>query len=264
MFDKKMTLDFATSEIAFSRLKVNVALPRLKAAEQRVNCDDSQVNVAEQRLKDTQSQGDDSPATPLRFTSNSAAINRSEAASLPVNLLFLSNLIPSKGVYVLLDACRILKDKGLDFQCNFVGGETKEIDRVRFEAEVQRRGLEGMVRYEGPKYGEEKEKYWRSSDVFVQPTFEDCFPLTIVEAMQHGLPVVSTTEGAVPDMVADGVNGFVCERKDVSGLAGALERLITDASLRMRMGEVGRKRYEEEFTLERFEERFAECLRRGE
>ena len=183
---------------------------------------------------------------------------------LPVNLLFLSNLIPSKGVYVLLDACRILKDKGLDFQCNFVGGETKEIDRARFEAEVQRRGLEGMVRYEGPKYGEEKEEYWRSSDVFVQPTFEDCFPLTIVEAMQHGLPVVSTTEGAVPDMVADGVNGFVCERKDVSGLAVALERLITDASLRMRMGEVGRKRYEEEFTLERFERRFVECLRRGE
>lgn len=167
---------------------------------------------------------------------------------------------------MLLDACRILKDKGLDFQCNFVGGETKEIDRARFEAEVQRRGLEGMVRYEGPKYGEEKEEYWRSSDVFVFPTyyFNECFPLVILEAMQHGLPVVSTTEGAVPDMVADGVNGFVCERKDVSGLAGALERLITDAALRMRMGEVGRKRYEEEFTLERFEERFAECLRRGE
>ena len=244
--------------------QVNVASPRLNAAEQRVNCDDSLVNVAEQRLKDTQSQGDDSPATPLRLTSSSAAINLSEAASLPVNLLFLSNLIPSKGVYVLLDACRILKDKGLDFQCNFVGGETKEIDRARFEAEVQRRGLEGMVRYEGPKYGEEKEEYWCSSDVFVQPTFEDCFPLTILEAMQHGLPVVSTTEGAVPDMVADGVNGFVCERKDVSGLAGALERLITDAALRMRMGEVGRKRYEEEFTLERFERRFVECLRRGE
>ena len=254
----------AEQQVKCEDSQVNVALPRLNAAEQRLIATGSQVNVAEQRLGVNQLQGDDSPATALRLTSSSAAINRSEAASLPVNLLFLSNLIPSKGVYVLLDACRILKDKGLDFQCNFVGGETKEIDRARFEAEVQRRGLEGMVRYEGPKYGEEKEEYWRSSDVFVQPTFEDCFPLTIVEAMQHGLPVVSTDEGAVPDMVADGVNGFVCERKDVSGLAGALERLITDASLRMRMGEVGRKRYEEEFTLERFEERFAECLRRGE
>ena len=54
---------------------------RLKAAEQRLIATASQVNVAEQRLKDTQSQGDDSPATALRFTSSSAAINRSEAAS---------------------------------------------------------------------------------------------------------------------------------------------------------------------------------------
>ena len=240
--------------------QVNVASPRLNAAEQRLIATVSQVNVAEQRLNDTQSQGDDSPATPLRLTSSSAAINRSEAASLPVNLLFLSNLIPSKGVYVLLDACRRLTERGHGFVCRFVGGETKEMDRATFEAEVQRRGLEGMVRYEGPKYGEEKEEYWFSSDVFVQPTYEDCFPLTIVEAMQHGLPVVSTDEGAVPDIVVDGENGFICRRKDVEGLAQALERLITDASLRKRMGEEGYRIYKDKFTLQCFEQRFTEIL----
>ena len=243
------------------------------AAEQQVNCDDSQVNVAEQRLKDSQSQGDDSPATPLRLTSSSAAINRSEAASLTahrspltVNLLFLSNLIPSKGVYVLLDACKILKDRGLSFQCNFVGGESKEMDRRAFEEAVKERGLEGCVLYHGPKYGEEKEQYWRMADVFVFPTFyhNECMPLTILEAMQHGLPVVSTDEGAVPDMVVDGENGFVCRRKDAEGLAQALERLLQDETLRHRMGAEGYRRYKENFTLQCFERRFVECLRRGE
>ena len=253
-------LNVAEQQVNCDGSQVNVASPRLNAAEQPVNCDDSLVSVASPRLGVNQSQGDDSPATALRFTSSTAAINRSEAAPLTVNLLFLSNLIPSKGVYVLLDACRILKDKELDFQCNFVGGETKEMDRATFEAEVQRRGLEGMVRYEGPKYGEEKEEYWCSSDVFVQPTYEDCFPLTIVEAMQHGLPVVSTDEGAVPDMVADGENGFVCRRKDAEGLAQALERLITDASLRKRMGEEGYRIYKDKFTLQCFEQRFTEIL----
>ena len=243
--------------------QVNVALPRLNAAEQRLIATGSQVNVAEQRLKDTQSQGDDSPATPLRLTSSSAAINRSEAASLTVNLLFLSNLIPSKGVYVLLDACKILKDWGLNFQCNFVGGESKEMDRRVFEQAVKERGLEGCVLYHGPKYGEEKEQYWIMADVFVQPTYEDCFPLTILEAMQHGLPVVSTDEGAVPDMVADGENGFVCRRKDVEGLAMALERLLLDEPLRHRMGAEGYRIYQEKFTLQCFERRFVECLRRG-
>ena len=63
------------------------------------------------------------------------------------NLLFLSNLIPSKGVYVLLDACKILKEKGYKFVCNFVGGESKEITKEVFEKAVEERGLEAMVKY---------------------------------------------------------------------------------------------------------------------
>ena len=184
---------------------------------------------------------------------------------LTVNLLFLSNLIPSKGVYVLLDACKMLMDRGVAFQCNFVGGESKEMDRRVFEQAVKERGLVGYVLYHGPKYGEEKEQYWRMADVFVFPTFyhNECMPLTILEAMQHGLPVVSTDEGAVPDMVADGENGFVCRRKDVEGLAMALERLLLDEALRHRMGAEGYRIYQEKFTLQCFERRFVECLRRG-
>ena len=282
------------------RVAVNVALPRLNAAEQQVNSDESQVKScvaavkgdgrevkqshlkgnlsssslsSSSRLGVNQSQGDDSPATPLRFTSSSAAINRSEAASLTahrspltVNLLFLSNLIPSKGVYVLLDACKMLKDWGLGFQCNFVGGESKEMDRRAFEEAVKEHGLEGHVLYHGPKYGEEKEHYWSMADVFVFPTFyhNECMPLTILEAMQHGLPVVSTDEGAVPDMVADGENGFICRRKDAEGLAQALERLLQDEALRHRMGTKGYRRYKEKFTLQCFERRFVECMRNEE
>ena len=191
---------------------------------------------------------------------NSLNVNRS---SLIVKILFLSNLIPSKGVYVLLDACRVLKERGLAFVCDFVGGETKEIDRATFEAAVRERGLEGVVCYHGPKYGEEKEAYWQRADVFVQPTFEDCFPLTIVEAMQHGKPVVSTDEGAVPDLVQHRVNGFVCQRQDASSLAEALEQLITDPALRQQMGERGYQRYREEYTLEAFEKRFAAEMQRS-
>lgn len=176
------------------------------------------------------------------------------------HLLFLSNLIPSKGVYVLLDACKILKDKGLRFVCNFVGGETKEISRRVFEAEVRKRGLDEVVAYHGPKYGDEKECYWDGADVFVQPTYEDCFPLTIVEAMMHGKPVAATNEGAVPDLVKHGVNGFVCQRKDVFSLADALELLINNPGLRLQMGQRGYEQYKKEYTLTAFERKFIECL----
>ena len=177
-------------------------------------------------------------------------------------LLFLSNLIPSKGVYVLLDACRILRERGLDFVCDFVGGETKEIDRATFEAAVKERGLEGIVCYQGPKYGEEKEVYWQRADIFVFPTFyyNECFPLVLLEAMQHRLPVVSSDEGGIPDIIQHGVNGYAVARKEAAPLAEALEQLITDAALRREMGEKGYARYRELYTLEAFEKRFVEQL----
>lgn len=196
-----------------------------------------------------------------RQENNSISETDYTPAPLTVNLLFLSNLIPSKGVYVLLDACKILKDKGLNFHCNFVGGESKEINRSVFEQAVHERALDDCVTYHGPKYGEDKERYWQTADVFVQPTFEDCFPLTILESMQHHKPIVSTNEGAVPDMVLDGQNGFICKRKDAVSLANAIERLIVDEALRNIMGEEGYRIYQEKFTLSCFEQRFTEILR---
>lgn len=175
-------------------------------------------------------------------------------------LLFLSNLIESKGVYILLDACKILKDKGFEFVCDFVGGETKKITHEIFEEEVRKRGLDGEISYWGQKYGEAKEHFWNMCDVFVQPTFEDCFPLTIIEAMQHHLPVISTAEGAIRDMVKDGKNGFICERNDVGSLVDTLEKLITQPLLRKTMGKKSYEIYKNDFTLETFEKRILTLL----
>lgn len=208
-----------------------------------------------------------SPLTAHRspLTAHSSQLVDSKQANGP-RLLFLSNLIPSKGVYVLLDACRILKERGLDFACDFVGGETKEIDRAAFEAEVKARGLESRVVYHGPQYGEDKLRFFRQADVFVFPTFyyNECFPLVLLEAMQWRLPLVSSDEGGIPDIVQHGVNGFVAERKNATALASALEKLIVDPTKRRQMGEQGYARYREKYTLEAFEECFVAGLKSGE
>ena len=177
------------------------------------------------------------------------------------HLLFLSNLIPSKGVYVLLDACKILKEKGYKFVCNFVGGESKEITKEIFEKAVDERGLNEVVYYKGPQYGDEKKAFFTNSDIFVQPTFEDCFPLTLLEAMQYKLPIVSTDEGAVPDMVKNEVNGFVCKRKDACSTAGAIEKLLKDSGLRTQMGNNGHKLFKENFTLSVFNKNITRILK---
>ena len=177
-------------------------------------------------------------------------------------LLFLSNLIESKGIYVLLEACRMLKEEGIAFQCDYVGGESKMVSGESFRAAIAAQGLADCVTYHGPQYGAAKERFFREADIFVFPTFYDneCFPLVLVEAMQHKLPVISTMEGAIPDIVTDGVNGFVCAQRDVQALAVALRRLIGDGQMRVDMGQRGYEMYREGMTLEAFEKRFTVIL----
>jgi glycosyltransferase involved in cell wall biosynthesis len=177
-------------------------------------------------------------------------------------VLFLSNLIPSKGVGDLLDACCLLRDRGVPFSCRFVGGETTEMTRKGLWESIENRGLQSMVRYDGPLFGAEKQSAFAHADVFVLPTREDCFPLVILEAMAAGLPVVSTYEGGIPDEVQEGETGLLYGCGDVPALADALQKLLTDKDLRLRMGKMGRLCYLQRFTAACFEKRFEEILLR--
>lgn len=176
-----------------------------------------------------------------------------------VEILFLSNLIESKGVFVLLEACKILQQKQLPFNCTFVGGEGN-ITAKQFHEKVKELGLEKPVLYLGKKYGIEKEEVFSNADIFVHPTYEDCFPLVLLEAMQHKLPVVSTFEGGIPDIVDDNTTGFLVPQKNVEALAEKLELLINDSGLRQKMGEAGFSKFEKEYTIEIFENRLKDIL----
>ena len=178
-------------------------------------------------------------------------------------LLFLSNLIPSKGVYTLLDACKILKDKGCQFVCNFIGGESKEITKEVFEKAVEERGINDVVTYHGPKYGKEKISYLTDSDVFVFPTFynNECFPLVLLEAMQYKLPLITTNEGGIADIVQNNYNGYICECENPMSLAKAIEDLLADKQKRVEFGENGYRLFKEKFTLEQFNKNISQIIK---
>ena len=179
------------------------------------------------------------------------------------HILFLSNLLIDKGVLVLLDALKILKDKGYSFVCDFVGSETKDIDAARFAREVEARGLNRLALYHGRKYGEEKEAYFKKAEAFVLPSFNEAFPLVNLEAVEFKLPIVSTYVGGIPDEITDGENGYVVESKDAASLADALCKLLGDTSLREKMGEVGYKKFKAQFTEQCFENQMVLSLKNG-
>ena len=176
-----------------------------------------------------------------------------------VKILFLSNLIESKGVYDLLEACLILKHKRIPFECNFVGGEG-DINAAQFQYKVQNLGLSNQVNYLGKKFGNEKNQAFKDTDIFAFPTYNECFGLVLLEAMQYELPVVSTFEGSIRDIVEDGKTGFLVQQRDVLAFAEKLETLIKSKEMRNIMGKAGRRKYEQEFTLKKFEIRLTEIL----
>lgn len=114
----------------------------------------------------------------------------------------------------------------------------------------------------GAKYGVEKDTLFRNTDIFVFPTFyhNECFPIVLLEAMQYGLPCISTDEAGIPDIIDDGQTGLIIPKKNSIALAKSIEKLINDRILCLQMGQAGRKKYEESFTLDVFEKNIGRLL----
>lgn len=201
-----------------------------------------------------------------------------------VRLLWLTNIMVTKGIMEYLEALKMLKEREVKFVADFVGGETVELSAEDFDLALTAMGLTDCCWYHGRKFGDEKEKFFRKADIFVLPSYTEAFPLTILEAMQYGKAVVATNVGGISAEVEDPLlsplkgedlstaeptgiliggkepildNGF---RPDAKEIADAIDRLANDRELCRLMGDAGRKKYEEKFTLEAFEERFVNCL----
>ena len=172
----------------------------------------------------------------------------------PCKFLFLSNMMEEKGVIVLLEACKKLKDKGFNFECHFIGAWS-DITEAVFHKKINHLNISSHVFAHGKRYGDEKLSFFEEADAFIFPTFyhNECFPLVLLEAMQAKLPVISTFEGGIPDIVVDGETGILTEKRNGKTLAETLALLIDNPEMRLKMGLAGRKRYEELFTLKKFE-----------
>ncbi len=186
------------------------------------------------------------------------------------HILWLTNIMKTKGIMEFVMALKMLKDMGVRFHVDFVGGLTKEMTGDEFNTALTMNGLNGCCAYHGPKYGDDKYMFFRDADVFVLPSYTEALPVSILEAMQFGLPVVASNVGGVSAEVEDGTTGYLLGgkqpvmlntfRPDAKEIADRLELLLSDANLRHKMGKAGREKFEREFTLGVFEERMKDIL----
>lgn len=169
-----------------------------------------------------------------------------------INLLYLSHIQESKGIFILLEALSKIS-KSLNILLHIVGEANPCKIMKRVENAITKYKLETRIVLHGQLSGERKYKILSKSDILIHPTLNDAFPLDILEAMQFQLPVISTFEGAIPEIVDDGKTGFLVEKGDVKDLSRKIELLIKDKELRKQMGQNGRKKFLERYTLDMFE-----------
>jgi glycosyltransferase involved in cell wall biosynthesis len=159
-------------------------------------------------------------------------------ADRPARILYLSNLIESKGYLLLLEAIRILvRERGRAVEAHFCGEFVPEngahfadsVNRMEreFRDKVEAGGLQDYVHYHGAVTGESKRAVLNRSDFFVLPTQypNEGQPVSIIEAMAHGLVVLATPIAAIPDTINDGVGGVLISPRPVA-IADALEQLL--------------------------------------
>jgi phosphatidylinositol alpha-1,6-mannosyltransferase len=135
--------------------------------------------------------------------------------------------------------------------------------RREFEALAASLGVAESVRFTGHVSDAELSEIYRDSSVFAMPSRGEGFGLVFAEAMAHSLPCVASRVDAGSEVVVDGETGIHVDPDDEAELLGALLALLTDPSLRRRMGEAGRRRAESLFGLASFNARVADLLRGG-
>lgn len=138
-----------------------------------------------------------------------------------LKLLYLSNLMLSKGILDLMKACIKLKGENFKFHLNLAGNIESEIVE---EVEAMIGELGDSVTYHGVVQGEKKAALLKENHVFCLPTYypNEGQPISILEAMGNGLAIITTTQGGIIDIFMDGENGAVCNKKDPDSIYSAI------------------------------------------
>ena len=154
----------------------------------------------------------------------------------------VGRLSTAKGLDVLLAAARVLGPS----VCVCIAGPPA----APADAALLRRFDQPNVTYYGPVSRMEMPGFYQDLDCFVLPSRSENFPLTVLEAMGCGLPVIASRVGGIPEVLAPGTNGLLVEPGDIADLVQAIRRLADDRAFARRLGHAGREIVTQRFTLD--------------
>lgn len=165
-----------------------------------------------------------------------------------LEIVCVGRLVPAKGQLVLLRAVADLLMRGHHLRLRLIG---EGPDRPRLEAFIRSHGLQDFIVLEGARNHEATRNLLGNADIFALASFAEGLPISLMEAMAMEIPCVSSYVAAIPELIRDNVDGLLVPPSSQEDLRDALERLIADPDLRLRLAVSARNRVLEFYNLER-------------
>ena len=161
-------------------------------------------------------------------------------------LVCVARHVAVKNLGLLLDACAELRRRGVEFRCAMIGDGPLGDELLAKRDELK---LQSLVTLPGALDQAEVLKWWQRAAVGVLSSQNEGMPVCLMEAAACGVPVVAPSVGGIPELVQDGVTGLLTKANDLNSLATALQRLLCDSDLRIRLGQAARRRAEQSFSV---------------
>jgi glycosyltransferase involved in cell wall biosynthesis len=168
-------------------------------------------------------------------------------------LTFLSNYVKEKGIIEFIELISELKARNVQVKAQIIG-KSIDITEEQLINLINEKGVGKSIIHCGAAYGEEKLRLLGNTSVFVFPTYytNECYPLVLLEAKRFGIPIITSKEGGIRDIVCDGINGFITDPKNIDELAKKVILLKNDDVLRLNIRKINRIEFLESHTIKEF------------
>jgi glycosyltransferase involved in cell wall biosynthesis len=173
------------------------------------------------------------------------------------HILFLSRMEKDKGIYEAIEAYRILKDRHAEVSMAVAGSGPEHAYAMSY---VFSRSIQD-IEFCGYIEGTEKQKQYQKADVYILPTYGEGMPISVLEAMSYGLPVITRPVGGLRDFFEEGRMGFYTESVEPAVFSELLDRLYLDPELRSRIKAFNREYAKQRFAASRVAGRLEQIYR---
>ncbi|MBK7931940.1 MAG: glycosyltransferase family 4 protein [Acidobacteria bacterium] len=168
----------------------------------------------------------------------------------PIRILFVGAIGKLKGEKDLIAALARVRNEIPETLVSILGYGAEDL-----AAECTAHGIADLIEHLGPVSMDDRIAFYERSDIFVLPTYAEAMPMSVIEAMAAGLPVITTNVGGIPELIEHQIEGLLHEPGDITALAHQIKRLANDRTKRFALGTRARSRVDEQMNFSKYVDR---------